>query len=328
MPESAYEKARRLANENSLPGVDWDSMRDPKYDTLPDTLKPEAFEAEKDKSRLQEHFKAVPGAKNPWGYIDRPGDYEQEEVSKARQQTSNIALKKPLPEGMEMTHTVHRGRSAVHEITLHDRKNEPYSETGKTHVGNLSWNGTSGHIGGLFVDEGYRHLVPNMLEAAHALSDAYGHVGPVKSNDLTSYSHKLAEKFAPSSIPDDAVVEGVPERVYSAIRKDPSYHASYQRVSDHINTLYDGVNDTRGSINWEHPAFEHLDYARDKLVSASYSHDYHDHYETTDHLDTMMDHLRDAHSALTDEERKSELGTRITKLHEEAMNARTAAGNL
>jgi len=289
MPESAYEKARRLANENSLPGVDWDQYHDAKFDTLPENLKPEAFEAERETNRMQEHFKAVPSAKNPWGYFDRPGDYEQQEVDQSRQKLIRAALKKPFPQGMEMTHRVERGTwgGAIHDIKISDPR---IKDERDDNVGSLTWDGTNGYIKGLFVDEGYRHLVPHILEAGHALSNAYGHVGPISSGELSKYSYKLAQKFAPSSIPYGASVEGVPVEHY----EDPHYE-QHEELGHDINGVSNAVWDAQHSLSgFGHPAYDEAINAMHHVNLAEESHGEFDHGSVEAHLREAKGYLANA----------------------------------
>jgi hypothetical protein len=316
MPESSYEKARRLASENSLPGVDWDSMRDPKYDTLPNTLKPEAFEAEKDKSRLQEHFKAVPGARNPWGYISHPGDYEKQEIDESRQKLAKIAIKKPFPEGMKMAHTVERGTwgGAAHSLEISDPND---STKGNVFVGKLTWDGTNGGVEGFHVDENYRHLAPHMLEAAHSISSAYGHVGPTNSNDLSPYSYKLSRRYAPSSMPYDATVSGIPVEHY----EDPHYE-EHEKLEHTLSNIAGSAYDLRYELQQRrHPSNYDLTDAVNSLSKAEDAHSDYDHSSVKDYLHEAKTHIANAAAGIkpenhSDSETMHEFLSRTNSLHD------------
>jgi hypothetical protein len=297
MPESSYEKARRLASENSLPGVDWDSMRDPKYDTLPDTLKPEAFEAEKESWRLKQYHQdpeVRTRSISPWGYIDRPGDYEQEEINASRQKLAKIAIKKPFPEGMKMAHTVERGTwgGAAHSLEISDPND---STEGNVFVGRLTWDGTNGHVDGFHVDENYRHLAPHMLEAAHSISSAYGHVGPTNSNDLSPYSYKLSRRYAPSSMPYDAAVSGISVEHY----EDPHYE-EHEELGHTLSNIAGSAYDLRYELGG-HPSNYDLTDAVNSLSKAEDAHSDYDHSSVKDYLHEAKTHIANAAAGIKPE---------------------------
>lgn len=97
------------------------------------------------------------------------------------------------------------------------------------HVGRVQWNNQSGHVYWMGVDSGHRHMVPKLLSAAKAHADAEGFSPPSKSSDMTGYSYKLAKRYAPEHIPEDAHVHYRPLSV-----KTTDFH----KASEHINTLH------------------------------------------------------------------------------------------
>lgn len=96
-------------------------------------------------------------------------------------------------------------------------------------VGRVQWNTQSGHVHWMGVDNGHRHMVPKLLSAAKAHADAEGFSPPSNSSDMTGYSYKLAKRYAPEHIPEDAAVHYRPLSV-----KTTDFH----KASEHINTLH------------------------------------------------------------------------------------------
>jgi hypothetical protein len=312
MPESAYEKARRLANESSLSGVDWDQYHDPKFDTLPSNLKPEAFEAEKDANRLKEYFKAFPSAKDPRGNIYHPGDYRQEEIDAARGKVKNAVTKRPFPNGLDMEHTVRYPPfgGISHRIAVHD----PSLPADEQKVGSLEWHGNTGHVDWLGAEKDYRvTVVPHMIEAAHAISEAYGHVGPHYAESLSPYSYKLSDKFAPSSIPFGAQVDDIPVEGYRAMKEDPEFKKRHEQALDHLTFLHDELTHARTLIPSYHPAREHLEEAHDQLGYALDAHANVDHASILHYLDVMSSALNDAHNSFNEGERNSKAVQNLQK---------------
>ena len=132
---------------------------------------------------------------------------EQEaEVSTALEKINRVAKKRTppgtiVPEGIRVRHSVHSETDTgerFYNLELHDP--ELLREGHDSEVGQVKWFGNTGKVGWLGVDEGYRHLLPNLLSRAHSLAAEHGDTGPTKSHELTSYSYNLMQKHAPSFI--------------------------------------------------------------------------------------------------------------------------------
>lgn len=70
---------------------------------------------------------------------------------------------------------------------------------GKRHVGSTHWDPETGRVHNLDVDEGHRHMTGKLLQEAWDYSRKNGKYGPAASNELTSYSEKLVNKYNPES---------------------------------------------------------------------------------------------------------------------------------
>jgi len=68
-----------------------------------------------------------------------------------------------------------------------------------TEVGSVSWDGNDGHVGGLDVNVGHRHMTTKLLQEAWDVSRTRGHVGPAAAEDLSDYSGKIMKKFNPEA---------------------------------------------------------------------------------------------------------------------------------
>jgi hypothetical protein len=66
-------------------------------------------------------------------------------------------------------------------------------------VGNVSWSGDDGHVSGLDVEYGHRHMTTKLLQEAWDVSRKQGHFGPAAADDLTDYSGKIMKKFNPEA---------------------------------------------------------------------------------------------------------------------------------
>jgi hypothetical protein len=239
----------------------------------------------------------MPYKENPWGYFDRPGEHEQEEIDQSRKTLANIVLKKPLPEGLHMEHTVDQGRygGALHKIVITDlnRADKSNPEVG---VGNLRWDGTNGHVSGFYVDDDHLNAVPHMLEAAHAISGAYGHVGPNHSEDMSKYSYKLAQRYAPTSIPYHATVEDIPREDYD----DPRYGAHQalgQSITNLENKTYALTDKLARWASGGEP-YEHARNAHDALSNAVYVHNDRDYSGVASYLEDVKEHLKNASASI------------------------------
>lgn len=125
-------------------------------------------------------------------------------------------------------------------------------------VGRVQWNTQNGHVSWMGVDSEHRHMVPKLLSAAKAHADSEGFSPPSNSSDMTGYSYKLAKRYAPDHIPEDAAVNYRPLSV-----KVTDFH----KASEHINTLHAlAMADAPGhaeEINHRaEAAHHHLDEAR------------------------------------------------------------------
>lgn len=124
------------------------------------------------------------------------------------------AYKSPYPH--DPTSTVDLLHLADNEGTVHE-------------VGKVKWNNQTGRVHWMGVDSDHRHMVPKLLSAAKAHADAEGFSPPSNSEDMTGYSYKLAKRYAPQHIPENAAVNYRPLSV-----KITDFH----KASEHINTLH------------------------------------------------------------------------------------------
>lgn len=135
-----------------------------------------------------------------WLYNKNEAEEEQTGLDSLR----NITSRRSLPEGFS-TH-VNKEASGNYTARLYDTTKE---------VGRVSWNGDTGHVHNLSIDEEkHRILLAHLLDKAHGVSHENGDTGPTHSNTLSAYSYKLMKKYAPSFIPDDATVEEEDEHMY------------------------------------------------------------------------------------------------------------------
>jgi hypothetical protein len=86
--------------------------------------------------------------------------------------------------------TSRRWQNGYSRFTLHHKNQE---------VGEVRWDDDTGEVGYLGVKEGHRHMTSKLLQEAWDYSRKRGHQGPASSNDLTSYSEKIVEKYNPES---------------------------------------------------------------------------------------------------------------------------------
>jgi len=292
--ESHYEKARRLSTEaqtptgdDELPSVDWGSYRDKRlaqYDTLPQNLRPEAYEAERGYNVIRKYQQDKPYVSTPLDEIYHPYGKQQEEIDTARQKVNKVVTRHPLPNGLQMEHNYHEDLygGPVHVINLIDPHN--------TSVGTLSWAGRDGHVGGFYVERGYRNYVPHMLDAAHSLSGAYGHVGPNHSGTLSRYSHALIKKYSPSSMPDYAEVNGVPVREY----EEPRIGA----IHKHLDDIHQEIDESSLNFPSGHPtnhSHNEAGYAVTDAISSLYEGNY---LGVRAGLHTALGHLQDIQKEL------------------------------
>jgi hypothetical protein len=140
-------------------------------------------------------------------WLYNKGMAEEENTGLTR--INKIASQRPLPEGYKVLVT--KEDSQTYTASLHDSTQR---------VGTVTWNGDTGYVHNLAIpEEKHRPMLSHLLDAAHKVSHENGHTGPVQSDSLSAYSYKLMRKYAPSFIPEDAMVEGEDEHVYE--------HATY-----------------------------------------------------------------------------------------------------
>jgi hypothetical protein len=132
---------------------------------------------------------------------------KEAEVSSSLKTIHRVARKRSAP-GMTVPEGIHSNHFIEHDpltgerkylLTLHDPMSKSSSYSGDE-VAKVQWNGNSGHVRWMGVDEGYEHLVPHLVSRAHYLSEMYGDTGPTQSDELSSYSYKLMKKHNPSFI--------------------------------------------------------------------------------------------------------------------------------
>ena len=99
-------------------------------------------------------------------------------------------------------------------------------------VGTLSWHGGSGYVNGLHIDEGHRHLLPQMISKAHEVSHETGHTGPTASDQLSAYSYNVMHKHAASFIPEGTMIEGEDEHWYDDVVR--AHQEAAQTVKAHL----------------------------------------------------------------------------------------------
>jgi hypothetical protein len=68
-----------------------------------------------------------------------------------------------------------------------------------TEVGSVSWDGNDGHVNGLDVNVGHRHMTTKLLQEAWDVSRTRGHAGPAAAEELSDYSGKIMKKFNPEA---------------------------------------------------------------------------------------------------------------------------------
>ncbi len=100
---------------------------------------------------------------------------------------------------------------------------------GDREVGNVRWDTQTGKVSWLGVNGGHRHMLPKLLAEAKAHADKNGYAPPSHSEDLTGYSYKLAKKYVPEHIPEDAHVNYRPVNL-----KNTDFHTA----TEHINKVH------------------------------------------------------------------------------------------
>ena len=152
-----------------------------------------------------------------WDYTNDQGKAEQQgldklKIASRRGMSADYSMRVEKPQPGEASHyginLMHNGGS----------------------VGNVDWNGQSGTVYSLSVDEPHRALVPQLLSKAHEVSHEEGHTGPTMSSDLTAYSYRVMRKHAADFIPEYTTVEGESEHMYDdAVRAHQEAAESVRR---------------------------------------------------------------------------------------------------
>lgn len=143
------------------------------------------------------------------GFRSARSDYSGEQAAheaKKLAQLSTIVTKRPTPSNY-----------VINTAIRSDNNVSPESETQLHHVddlgnlttvGRVNWNHKTGHIHGLYVDEGHRSMVPNMLHAAHTDAISRGNTGPTYAQSLTEYSAALMQNHGEPFMPPHTMLPG------------------------------------------------------------------------------------------------------------------------
>jgi hypothetical protein len=215
--------------DGMLPGVDWSGYT-PRTPVLWDyTIDPEV---QADQTRIQKYREEFPNsvyrasttrensedrrsriraaANVPLEGLHADSTFyppeKQAEVSTARAKIDKVVKKRTpagltVPEGLRIKHSAFDNEvigDRTHNVTLHDPELE--RDGYDSEVGQVKWNGNTGKVHWLGVDEGYRHAVPHLLSRAHRIADEHGDAGPTHATNLTDFSYKMMKKHNPSFI--------------------------------------------------------------------------------------------------------------------------------
>ena len=214
--------------DGMLPGVDWSKYRK-KFSLSTPEQKADKFRL----ARYQDDFPSMRPSEMYSGKTARPSGKElrartaaqanvpleglhsahlfyspeqQAQVEAGLKKVTRVAQSRTpsgmrVPEGIRIRHSAFPNEvfgDRTHNMTLHDP--ELAKEGYDSEVGQVKWNGNTGRVSWLGVDEGYRHLVPHLLTRAHETAAEYGDSGPTHATNLSSFSYKLMNKFLPNFI--------------------------------------------------------------------------------------------------------------------------------
>jgi hypothetical protein len=79
---------------------------------------------------------------------------------------------------------------------------------GEFSVGSINWDKKTGEIGWLGVDKEHRHNTAHLMVAAVQHADKHGYARPLWAGELSDFSNKLSDKYAPEYKRSAAKVEG------------------------------------------------------------------------------------------------------------------------
>lgn len=151
-----------------------------------------------------------------YGYHTPP---EQQEYNDAIYSKTKKIAARPSPSYS----TQAKGSGAAVDLVHH--------ETPGAHnvVGEVQWGRDSGHVTWMGVEEGHRHMTPKLMAAAKDHADTHGYAPPLHSDIMSGDSYKIAKKYAPEHIPEDAQVNSRPLSLDIA---------DVHKMKEHVNVLH------------------------------------------------------------------------------------------
>jgi hypothetical protein len=180
-----------------LPGIDWRHYDESSGWVDPDPM-PKPVNRVPDSSET---------AKVPLAGLSKVsdfyGDAQKNQQAEVLGKMQHVVDRRPLPEGFEFTHYASPYQpdfSNKHYLGLNDAEGKE--------VGRLSWNGDTGRVGWLGVDQEHRGLADHLITEAHRIAAEHGDVGPTHSEDLSNDSYQLVKRYASAFMPKNALIHG------------------------------------------------------------------------------------------------------------------------
>lgn len=226
-----------LNTEEALSGVNWDDYKTQGPERNPHPNAGLRIRPYNPSHTYQEPFSVMDSAR--WRYTKELGEAETRGLDKLNRITS----RRGLPEGYSLH--VHSPIKESHYANSVDLVHNGFG------VGSVEWEPETGHVLGLNVDEGHRHLTPHLIAKAHEVSHEQGKTGPTSSGSLSAYSYKLLQRHAPEFLPDYASVEGVHVSEYEPslmAHDEANYESSksWRMAKPHLQAIADKEPDASG----------------------------------------------------------------------------------
>jgi hypothetical protein len=174
---------------------------------------------------------------------------QQTQLDRANSQVDFVTKNHPLPEGITLNHLGYV--SPRKPMDIPDRHQINITREDGIHVGTVHWNPRTGDIGGLYVDEGYRHLTNHLLQEAHRWADENGWDGPTQADSLTSFSERMLNSKLPAFKERDVRhVNGV---YMDEQARQPLMGAAAKGFSEEASDLHErtraAIQDAREDVN-------------------------------------------------------------------------------